>query len=174
MPFFLNFFVGAHAQQKEAFPTTAPKGESVVSEIGGILDAWHLAASEADFKTYFSLMSDNAVYIGTDPTENWTLEKFKVFAKPLFDKGKAWDFNSLERNIFISENGKTAWFDELLETWMGICRGSGVLTKEKGEWKIQHFVLSMTVPNEDVQEVITVKKRFDKGIIQRLLEKKMR
>ena len=26
------------------------------------------------------------------------------------------------------------WFDELLDTWMGICRGSGVIIMENKEW----------------------------------------
>jgi hypothetical protein len=32
----------------------------------------------------------------------------------------------------------------LLNTQMKICRGSGVLVKIDGEWKIKHYVLSMT------------------------------
>jgi hypothetical protein len=42
---------------------------------------------------------------------------------------------------------KMAWFDEL-STQMKICRGSGVLVKIGNDWKIKHYVLSMTVPNE--------------------------
>jgi hypothetical protein len=45
--------------------------------------------------------------------------------------------------------GKTAWFDELLNTQMKICRGSGVLVKIGQEWKIKQYVLSMTIPNDN-------------------------
>jgi hypothetical protein len=31
---------------------------------------------------------------------------------------------------------QTAWFDELLDTQMKICRGSGILVKENKQWKI--------------------------------------
>jgi hypothetical protein len=41
---------------------------------------------------------------------------------------KAWSF-ALERHIYFDKTGKTAWFDELLNTQMKICRGSGVLVK---------------------------------------------
>ena len=48
-----------------------------------------------------------------------------------------------------------AWFDELLDTHMKICRGSGVLVDQgNGQWKIKHYVLSMTVPNENVDEIV--------------------
>jgi hypothetical protein len=38
-----------------------------------------------------------------------------------------------------------------LSTQMKICRGSGVLVKIGNDWKIKHYVLSMTVPNENVR-----------------------
>jgi hypothetical protein len=89
-------------------------------------------------------MTEDAVFIGTDATENWGKPDFQEFAKPYFDKGKALNFTVLERHIYFDQSKKTAWFDELLNTQMKICRGSGVLVKIDGEWKIKHYVLSMT------------------------------
>ena len=40
---------------------------------------------------------------------------------------------------------------------MKICRGSGVLVQENQQWKIKHYVLSMTVPNEKTDEVVKIK-----------------
>ncbi|HLA56413.1 MAG TPA: nuclear transport factor 2 family protein [Flavobacterium sp.] len=134
--------------------------------IDNVLTQWHKAAAEAKFDTYFGLMSKDAVFIGTDPTENWQLDAFKAFSKPFFDKGKAWDFKAVQRNIYVS--GDFAWFDELLDTWMKICRGSGVLRKENGQWKVVHYVLSMTVPNDDTKEVIQVKSAFDDALLLKL------
>ena len=54
-----------------------------------------------------------------------------------------------------------AWFDELLETEMGICRGSGVLKLEENTWKIKHYVLSATIPNELMKQVIELKHQKD-------------
>ena len=76
-----------------------------------------------------------------------------------FDKKETWNFTPLDRNIYFSENQKFAWFDELLDTWMGLCRGSGVLTKEGENWRISHYVLSVTIPNDNMNEVIQVKKQ---------------
>jgi hypothetical protein len=58
------------------------------------------------------------------------------------------NFTVLERHIYFDQSKKIAWFDELLNTQMKICRGSGVLVKIDGKWKIKHYVLSMTIPNK--------------------------
>ncbi|MFO7720826.1 MAG: nuclear transport factor 2 family protein [Gillisia sp.] len=150
--------------------TSEEKESEEISEesINALLENWHAAAANANFEDYFALMSDDGVFIGTDATENWQNTAFREFSKPYFDKGKAWNFTTLERNIYSSENGKTAWFDELLDTQMGICRGSGVLEKVNGEWKIKHYVLSIAIPNENVSEVTTIKKQTDSLLILKL------
>ncbi len=130
------------------------------------IDAWHKAAAQANYDQYFDLMTDDAVFIGTDATENWQLEEFKSFSKPYFDKGKAWSFTSLERNVY-SANG-WIYFDELLDTQMGICRGSGVMRMQNGKWKIAHYVLSIAVPNENVSSLTAMKKAWDKDYIKKL------
>lgn len=143
-----------------------------IAQIDQLLNAWHQAAAQANAKAYFGAMSDDAVYIGTDAGENWTKKQFQAFAQPYFDRGKAWDFKPLQRHIYLSPDGKTAWFDELLDTWMKICRGSGVLQKEKGQWKIKHYVLSTTVPNELIDSVVKTKTLLEDQQIQRIKQQK--
>lgn len=142
--------------------------ETSEEKINNLLDQWHKAAAEADFVHYFSLMTEDGVFIGTDATENWQNDEFRGFSKPYFDRGKAWSFTSLERNIYFDENTSIAWFDELLDTHMGICRGSGVLQKTETGWKIAHYVLSITIPNENVEEVTQLKRSFDKKLISEI------
>jgi len=133
-----------------------------------ILTQWHLAAAKADFDGYFSLMTEDAIFIGTDASENWDMKAFKEFSKPYFDAGQAWNFTALERHIFVSDDGQTIWFDELLDTWMKLCRGSGVLKLENGQWKITHYVLSATVPNEEIDALIEIKKQSDSLTVEKL------
>ena len=140
----------------------------VKKEINSRLDAWHKAAAETNFDTYFNIMTDDGVFIGTDATENWQNSDFREFSKPYFDNGKAWNFTALDRNIYLGEYQDVAWFDELLDTQMGICRGSGVLVKDSLNWKIKHYVLSIAIPNENVKEVTALKKEFDDALIKRL------
>ena len=138
--------------------------EASINAINEVLNHWHKAAADAHFDNYFSNMSKDAVFIGTDATENWQLEDFKVFAKPYFDKGKAWSFKPLKRQVYLNDVGDTAWFDELLDTQMEICRGSGVLLLTPQGWKIQHYVLSMTIPNENVSEVVKLKEIIESQV----------
>ena len=134
---------------------------SIKTNANTLLDAWHKAASEANYEGYFGKMDSLSVFIGTDATENWSKTQFQKFSKPFFDKGKAWSFKPLERNIYVNEAKDFVWFDELLTTWMGTCRGSGVLEKKQNVWKIKHYVLSVEIPNNDIQAVILAKKKSD-------------
>lgn len=136
------------------------------SKINITLDQWHQAAAQANFDNYFGLMTNDAVFIGTDATENWQNQEFKKFAKPFFEKGKAWSFKSIERHIYFANDGKTAWFDELLSTQMKICRGSGVMKLEQNQWKIAHYVLSMTIPNQNIDAVIQIKTPIEDLILK--------
>lgn len=136
-------------------------------QINRMLDAWHKAAAEANFDNYFGMMTEDAIFIGTDPSENWGVKAFKAFAKPYFDKGKAWNFKMIERHIYFDSSGKTAWFDELLNTQMKICRGSGVVVKIGKEWKIKHYVLSITIPNDNVDEVVKIIAPIEDVLIQK-------
>ncbi len=138
------------------------------SRINTNLDLWHKAAAEANFDAYFNLMTFDGVFIGTDATENWQNKEFKNFSKPYFDKGKAWSFTSLQRNIYFSDDSKLAWFDELLNTQMGICRGSGIMKVEDNQWKVSHYVLSITIPNDQVKQTVEIKKEFDSLFISKL------
>lgn len=138
-------------------------------EINLILDNWHKAAAKANFEAYFNVLTEDAIYIGTDATENWNKQEFIKFAKPYFDRGRAWNFTALERNIYFSSDKKTAWFDELLNTQMKICRGSGVLVADaNGNWKIKHYVLSMTIPNDNTDEVVKIKSLLEDTEIENL------
>ena len=143
------------------------KLQSEKQSITVILDNWHKAAADANYEAYFDVMADESIYIGTDATENWNKIQFQAFAKPYFDKGKAWNFKAIERNIYFSKDGKTAWFDELLSTQMKICRGSGVLVQENGQWKIKHYVLSMTIPNDNTNEVVKIKSKLEDLILNK-------
>ena len=155
-------FIGCAQQTSQTDPKLA---------IGHMLDQWHAAAAKADFETYFGLMAKEAVFLGTDPTENWQLEAFKNFSKPYFDQGKAWSFSAVERQIYMDESAKIAWFDELLDTQMALCRGSGVVVFEDEMWKVKHYVLSIAIPNENVDEVVALKKAFDSTLTQKLRAK---
>ena len=131
--------------------------------VDAVLTAFHAAAASADGKTYFSLLADDAIYIGTDASERWTAEEFKAFAEPYFSKGRGWTYSVTERNIVIAPGQTVAWFDEMLvnETY-GVCRGTGVLVEEDGLWRIAQYHLTFPIPNNLSREFTQRIKEHDK------------
>ncbi len=122
------------------------------------IDDWHKAASKAEFDLYFNAMSDDAVYIGTDPNEYWTKAQFKEWSESYFNDGEAWHFETIKRDIFFTDDEDLAWFNEKLNTSMGICHATGVAEHTRNGWKIKYYQLSVTIPNELLEEFIELKK----------------
>lgn len=131
---------------------------SDTTELDQLVDNWHLAASQANFDNYFKLVSENFVFLGTDPNERWERKAFEAFCKPYFEKGKAWDFKASKRHWVFSKDGNVAWFDEELATWMNTCRGSGILIKEKSKWKLAYYNLTVLIENEKIKSFIELRK----------------
>ncbi|WP_374356495.1 nuclear transport factor 2 family protein [Chitinimonas sp.] len=116
--------------------------------VSAVLDRFHAAASKAQFDDYFAQFTDDGVFIGTDASERWTVPQFQAYARPHFDKGRGWTYTKVERHISLAPDGSHAWFDELLDNAsLGRCRGSGVLRKVAGQWKIAQYHLTIPVPN---------------------------
>ncbi len=123
-------------------------------EITAFLDDWHVAAAEANAEAYFGSIASSGVFLGTDPTERWTKEQFQEYAKEAFANNRTWDFKPQKRFISFNDDFSIAWFDETLDTWMGPCRGSGVIQKISGEWKIRQYNLAVTVNNDLMTDYI--------------------
>ena len=122
-----------------------------------VLDALHAAAAAADGDAYFDLFARKAVFIGTDATERWTIEEFEEYARARFAQGKGWTYHVRERHVDFVRGKGVAYFDERL--WnerYGATRGSGVLVREDGAWRIAQYVLSFAVPNEKASEVVAL------------------
>ena len=121
---------------------------------------WHAAAAAADSAAFFDAMLDDGIYIGTDPAEHWTKAEFLSFASPYFAAGKAWAFSATERHVYYDEDQDLAYWDELLTTWMGPCRGTAVVKRsQEGEWAIAHYTLSVAVANDRIQEYLDLLKQ---------------
>ncbi len=117
-------------------------------DVSRVLDDLHDAASKHEGPRYFGLYAPDAVFLGTDPAERWSLEQFKHWAMPYFEGGKGWTYEKSRRFVGVSADMNTAWFDEsLLNEKYGECRGTGVLCKLGGCWKIVQYNLTIPVPN---------------------------
>ncbi len=129
------------------------------------LDRYHEAAAQAQFQAYFDCMDDTSVFVGTDALEHWTKDAFMDYARPHFNKGKAWTMRPVLRHLHFTRDSTVAWFEELLDTRMKLCRGSGVMTLEKGTWKIRQYVLSATVPNLLMDDLVRLKSEHDDSLL---------
>ncbi len=124
--------------------------EELESSLHQLIDDWHAAAARADAEAFFGAMAEDGIYVGTDPDERWRRDELRSWARDAFERDTAWAFTPLKRNLRIAPDGFTAWWDEKLETWMGICRATGILRREGPDWKIVHYQLSVALPNEDM------------------------
>jgi SnoaL-like domain len=129
--------------------------QTAARQVGAVLDNWHQAASVADEARYFGHFAPNGIFMGTDATERWTVTQFREWAKPQFQRKSAWSFQPRDRHVEFSGDGKTAWFDEMLDTPnLGVCRGTGVLVSLGGKWKIAQYNLSVPIPNALVSGIV--------------------
>ncbi len=142
-------------------PIAAANPNEAEAAIGTVLDTFHRAASEADGKLYFSLFTGDAVFIGTDITERWSIDQFKAFAAPYFSKGQGWTYVPGKRHVAILPGGVVAQFDEILSNESyGTCRGTGVLILTPAGWQISMYHLTIPIPNELARDVVGRIKEF--------------
>jgi hypothetical protein len=120
-----------------------------------VLDDLHRAAAEPDGERYFGHLADGAVFYGTDAAERWSRAEFQEYAASHFDAGRGWTYVPTERHVFLGPAGDVAWFDERLRSASyGEVRGSGVLVRQAGDWRIAQYNLSFPVPNELSKELV--------------------
>ncbi len=130
----------------------ADTSQEADAAIHALLDGLHGDAAHARFEAYFDRYTPDAVFLGTDRGERWTLPQFKAYAAPVFADGRGWTYHPVERHIEGAEDIR--WFDEVLHNEkLGHCRGTGVVVRTPDGWRIAHYALTMLVPNSIAAEV---------------------
>lgn len=129
-----------------------------VAAINAVLDDFHAAAAAADWQRYFSLMSEQGVFLGTDAGERWPKAEFQRYAS----QSNGWVYHPLERNIDLTPDGNSAWFDELLDSVSyGTSRGTGILIKTSAGWRIAQYHLTFPIPNDLARQITDQIKAFE-------------
>jgi hypothetical protein len=124
------------------------------ASIHAALDGLHESAAASEMDRYFGHYTEDAVFLGTDASERWTVDEFRVYAAPAFTSGKGWVYGVRSRNLIQTESPEIFAFDEVLfNEKLGLCRGSGLIVKKAGQWRISQYVLSMLIPNKLAAEV---------------------
>lgn len=129
------------------------------TQINTVLDDFHDAADKADKDRYLGHFTSTGVFLGTDDWERWPLKEFTEYVTKGFADGSGWTYIPESRDIVFTPSGNIAWFDEITvsEKW-GRFRGTGMLRKIDGKWKIQTYSLSVLVPNESWEAVSKINK----------------
>lgn len=143
---------------KPKFTTSGGNG-ILTRQLDSCMNQWHLDVAEFRLEQYFNFMTDDFIFLGTDPSERWTKKEFYQFCQPFFEKKSTWDFKTNKRFWYLNSSEDVAWFEESLDTWMEECRGSGVLVKQNNQWKIAHYNLSVLIENEKVNKFIKLRKK---------------
>ncbi|HPF46507.1 MAG: nuclear transport factor 2 family protein [Alphaproteobacteria bacterium] len=149
---FLFGFLAVMLLTSPAMSQSFPEDEKAII---AVLDDFHDAAAKADKDRYLGHFTDDGVFLGTDEWERWPLKpEFTEYVAMRFAKG-GWSYHSENKKISFSKDGTVAWFDEtsISNRNGGRFRGSGVLEKVNGQWKVAQYVLSFLVYNEVGSEV---------------------
>ena len=140
------------------FAQLASGQESDKAAISLVLNSYHQAAATADWDSYFNLMSDDGVFLGTDASERWTKQDFQRYAAA----SSGWVYTPGVRNINITPDGMSAWFDEiLLSQSYGTSRGTGVLIRTPAGWRISQYHLTFPIPNALSRQLTDQIKQFE-------------
>jgi hypothetical protein len=132
--------------------------QSDIAAINKVLDGYHQAAANGEWDTYFGLMSGDGVFIGTDASERWVKQEFRQYSSG----SNGWVYTPQQRNINITPDGLSAWFDEaLLSQSYGSSRGSGVLIRTSAGWKISQYHLTLPIPNGMVRGITDQIKEYE-------------
>lgn len=131
-----------------------------VADPDELINGLHQDAANAQFDTYFARFTNDAVFLGTDRAERWSVDAFKAYAKPIFDAGVGWRYEVVSRHW--AGTGDVRWFDEVL--WndkYGYCRGTGVIRSTHEGWRIAHYSLTFLIPNELAVDMAAMKQAID-------------
>lgn len=139
----------------------ADNQETDLLAIGAVIDNFHDAAAHGDKTRYLDQLTDDAVFMGTDEWERWPKRPdFIDYVGSRFKDGTGWKYQSVERTIKISDSSEFAWFDEVIfSASNGRFRGTGVLSRQDGRWKIAHYAMSFLIFNENWDDVIELSRK---------------
>jgi hypothetical protein len=135
----------AVAAEAAAVLEESPEVQAVKAALRGL----HQAGADADAERLFGCFDPDAIIFGTDKSERFTLEEYRNFAGPYLAQGHGWTSVPTEQNVYVSDDGNFAWFDERLDKpGFQELRGTGVMRKVDGSWKVLQMNTAFTVPNE--------------------------
>ena len=151
---FLTSASASAAAEPDSLRIEEQQHDSHRAAIGQLLDGLHRAAAESDAQDYFARYTEEAVFLGTDASERWSIGEFKAYAAKPFAEGRGWRYDVVSRHLVPTGNPEIYGFDEVLSNEkLGLCRGSGLVVFDGERWRVAQYVLSMLIPNAIAESV---------------------
>lgn len=140
-----------------------PSRSTLLAEANRVVDDWHDAAARGDRDRYLDHFAPTAVFLGTDASERWDLASFTVYVDRYFKPGSGWAYTPSKRHVVLGPGKDIAWFDEELDSsGYGALRGTGALERDGDTWRIVHYSMTFTIPNEVSGEVVDLVRASDR------------
>ncbi len=112
-----------------------------------VLRGLHRAATAADGERFFAAFAPEAMIFGS--TARLTLARYRALREPYLARGQGLPSTPIEQKVYLSASGDLAWFEELVEVFEhDRLRGTGVLRRIDGAWKLVHYSAMILVPRQ--------------------------
>ncbi len=131
---------------------TFPRGQ-----INKVLDSMHQGFRTKNFKLMESFLTEDGLYLGTDPSEIWSKKQLsQYFDKNVKDTNNI-SYTILSRNILLGKNNNTAMAIEqyYLSTMSDkmMVRSISKLVNKDNVWKISFYSWNFIPRNEDIKKI---------------------
>lgn len=136
------------------FSARRGEGKEDAASPEALLRDVHRARGEPDFDRYFDHFAPAAIVFGTDRSERLNLGRWRARIGPYFEWTKGVTSIPLDQRVYPAPSGDMAWFEELIENeHLGRMRGTGVLKKVEGRWKLLHYNQVVLIPKAMAEDV---------------------
>ena len=123
-------------------------------EIAAVLDSMHEGFQKKDFKELENCLTEDGLYLGTDPSQTWSKKQLTEYYDSHVDDSAIVSYNLVSRNILLSRNNNSAiaieqFFSGRISEKVMI-RGVARLIYRDNEWKINFYSWSMIPRTRDM------------------------
>ena len=126
-------------------------------EIAAVLDTMHEGFQKKDFKQLESCLTDDGLYLGTDPSQVWSKKQLTEYYDSNGADSGTVTYNLISRNILLSRNNNSAIAIEQFfsggKSEKIMLRGVARLIYRNDEWKINFYSWSMIPRNQDMNKI---------------------
>ena len=127
------------------------------SSIIKVLDSMHQGFRTKNFKLMESFLTEDGLYLGTDPSEVWSKKQLSQYFDKSNRASKDLNYNILSRTILLGKNSTTALCVEqyYLSTMSDkmMVRSISKVVKRDERWKIAFYSWNFIPKNEDIKKL---------------------